>query len=261
VQHGTLLELPLVLRMLHQSGAGLHHLHLRGIMHRDLRAANILVASAVPLQLKVTDFGVSHQLSSFTGGGGGGGGGAYSANVGSVLQGGAAMGPPWWMAPEALAAVGTPAACTPPCDMWMFGSLMYEVLTAGDYPFSWIPPAMIERRRLAPSGVELRVPGHPPCTGLLGMSTLAAAAADGVTVEWRVRVDCDASVRALHAVVQLMERCWAVEPARRPNVREATTELAHLLDELEAPPAGRDASSTESGSASSAAGYARLQWR
>jgi hypothetical protein len=66
----------------------------------------------------------------------------------------------------------------------------------------------------------------------------------------------DASVKALHAVVHLMERSWAVEPARRPNIREATTEPAHLLDELEATAAasGRDASSTESGPAPSSVG-------
>ena len=48
--------------ILQQCAAGMHHLHSLGILHRDFRAANMLVAARDPLHIVVADFGVSHQL-------------------------------------------------------------------------------------------------------------------------------------------------------------------------------------------------------
>ena len=48
--------------ILQQCVAGMHHMHSLGIIHRDFRAANILVAGRDPLHVVVADFGVSHQL-------------------------------------------------------------------------------------------------------------------------------------------------------------------------------------------------------
>ncbi len=71
--------------------AALLHLHSLGILHRDLRAANLLIDALDPLRILVADLGVSHQLS------------AFAANaramdlsaskVPSVVVGGAALGP------------------------------------------------------------------------------------------------------------------------------------------------------------------------
>ena len=60
-----------------------------GILHRDLRAANVLVDSLDPLQIRVADFGVSHLLSAFARGE------MYkgASKVTSVLTGAAALGP------------------------------------------------------------------------------------------------------------------------------------------------------------------------
>ena len=56
------LSLASVISILQQCSSGLHHLHSLGIIHRDFRAANILVAARDPLHVVVADFGVSHQL-------------------------------------------------------------------------------------------------------------------------------------------------------------------------------------------------------
>ncbi len=40
-----------VFAVLRQVAAGLRHLHTLGILHRDLRAANVLLASLEPLQV------------------------------------------------------------------------------------------------------------------------------------------------------------------------------------------------------------------
>ena len=57
-----MLPLATSITILQQCAAGMHHLHSLGIIHRDFRAANILVAGTVPLHVVVADFGVSHQL-------------------------------------------------------------------------------------------------------------------------------------------------------------------------------------------------------
>ena len=90
------LTLARVLTLLKQATAALLHLHSLGILHRDLRAANVLVDSLDPLQIRVADFGVSHLLSAFSGGAGAGAGRAADLTAGkvqTVLRGGAALGP------------------------------------------------------------------------------------------------------------------------------------------------------------------------
>ena len=57
------LKLRLALKILQQSASALHHLHGMGIIHRDVRSANILLMSRKPIRVAITDFGVSHQLS------------------------------------------------------------------------------------------------------------------------------------------------------------------------------------------------------
>ena len=48
--------------ILYQAAAGMRHLHRHNIIHRDFRAANILVAGRDPIHVVVADFGVSHQV-------------------------------------------------------------------------------------------------------------------------------------------------------------------------------------------------------
>ena len=57
-----MLPVAMVITILQQCVAGMHHLHSLGIIHRDFRAANMLIAGRDPLHVVVADFGVSHQL-------------------------------------------------------------------------------------------------------------------------------------------------------------------------------------------------------
>jgi serine/threonine protein kinase len=102
------LSLSLKLRILWQSCKGLAYLHTlkRPIIHRDVKAANILLDER--MEAKVTDFGISritagaqHGLTSFSG------------TVG-------------WMAPELLNAQST---YTKKVDVYSFGMTMFEALT------------------------------------------------------------------------------------------------------------------------------------
>ena len=59
--------------------AALRHLHSLGILHRDTRAANVLIASLDPIHALLADLGVSHQLSAFVAGAAGAGGAPLTA--------------------------------------------------------------------------------------------------------------------------------------------------------------------------------------
>ena len=56
------LTVPYVLDVCVQLTSGLRHLHDHGIVHRDLKADNALVASTAPLTVKWADFGCSEKL-------------------------------------------------------------------------------------------------------------------------------------------------------------------------------------------------------
>ncbi len=71
--------------------AALLHLHSLGILHRDLRAANLLIAGLDPLHVLVADFGLSHLLSAFAAGAPPSD--LTASRVPSVLMGVAALGP------------------------------------------------------------------------------------------------------------------------------------------------------------------------
>ena len=62
--HRHQLTLPLLLDVCVQLTSGVMHLHSCGVVHRDLRADNALVASKDPLIVKWTDFGVSVKMAS-----------------------------------------------------------------------------------------------------------------------------------------------------------------------------------------------------
>jgi serine/threonine protein kinase len=221
-------------------------------MHRDFRCANILVASLQPLVLKAADFGVSHRLSRFTTPGAPST--AAGAHVASVIAGPRGMGPPWWMAPEALeAVVGDGGAVvgvhvTPATDVYMFGGLAFEVLTGGVHPYHWVHADLLLLRRRTAVDVEVRVPGFTPCCGLRHLSTVEAAERDGVAVAWLVDASATAtSQRRLHELRQLQAKCLSAEPDARPTVPELQATLSRLIAAEEAAlDAARTSTSTTS---------------
>jgi uncharacterized membrane protein YgcG len=241
------------LAMVMQVGAAVRHLHAHGIVHRDIRAANVLVKSMEPLALKLSDFGVSYQRPRVGDGdehGVDGGGGL------TVVSGDDAVGPVWCMAPEVIdrdAHDGRVASTH--SDVYMLGGLMFEVLTGGRSPYFWIHEdtrlgAMLACRR-APPHVVVALGGGVSHAGLRGLSTLAAAARDGVAVPWHVSddsgavvvlaaADADASQHAtvLAMTVELVAACLHETVGERPSMTEVQNTLARLSDMLPAPTRG-----------------------
>jgi tRNA A-37 threonylcarbamoyl transferase component Bud32 len=92
----------------------LHFAHQNGVVHRDMKPANVLLdPEGVP---KVTDFGIAKRLESDT----------------SLTLSGAVIGTPTYMAPEQ--AKGTSRDVGAAADVYALGAILYEML-AGRPPF------------------------------------------------------------------------------------------------------------------------------
>ncbi|KAI8464884.1 MAG: kinase-like domain-containing protein [Monoraphidium minutum] len=104
---------------------GLDHIHSRGVLHRDIKPGNVLLAGGVA---KIADFGCCKILSAALGGGGGGEG---DDGGGSGGGGGGGGGTPQFVSPELVGSrpYGVKA------DIWGAGCILYE-LCAGRPPFT-----------------------------------------------------------------------------------------------------------------------------
>lgn len=124
--------------------AALGQAHARGLVHRDVKPGNVLVASDGTV--KVTDFGIAKGLEEVSG----------------LTQTGTLMGTASYLSPEQ--ASGQPA--TPASDLYGTGCLLYECLT-GTPPFTGDTPVAVavqhqrdpvpplrERRPDVPAGLE-----------------------------------------------------------------------------------------------------------
>lgn len=89
-------------------------LHEAGILHRDLKAANLLSDSHG--NVKITDFGVSEQLGQQT-------------NLEAIA------GSPYWIAKEVLLM----EACNEKSDIWSMGATLYELIK-GEPPYFQLSP-------------------------------------------------------------------------------------------------------------------------
>ena len=96
---------PLVAHYIAQVLMGLQYLHQQGVIHRDIKGANIL--STKEGNIKLADFGVATTLTD-------------SRKSDSVV------GTPYWMAPEIIEMSGQQSSA---CDIWSVGCTVLELLT------------------------------------------------------------------------------------------------------------------------------------
>ena len=91
---------------------GLSYLHYHGVIHRDLKSANVLITSAGVV--KLTDFGSSRR---------------FEANDSGISR--SLKGSPYWMAPEVVNRRGHSFSA----DIWSLGCVLIEMVT-GQPPWS-----------------------------------------------------------------------------------------------------------------------------
>jgi formylglycine-generating enzyme required for sulfatase activity len=129
-------------RILCEAGQGLKAAHERGIVHRDVKPANIMrLADGC---VKIMDFGIARALAS---------------EDTRLTQTGLVIGTPAYMAPEQFTGEGESDAL---CDVWAYGVVLYEFLT-GTNPFYAPTLAQISYRltTVVPPPLGDYVPGLP----------------------------------------------------------------------------------------------------
>lgn len=111
-----------VLRYAMQVAAAVAHSHRRGIIHRDLKSANVVVTPEG--LVKVLDFGLARRLQTEERG-------EVTASIGPIGGSHELVGTPAYMAPEILR--GEPGDHRG--DLWALGVMLYEA-ASGQLPFS-----------------------------------------------------------------------------------------------------------------------------
>ncbi|HEU4643802.1 MAG TPA: protein kinase [Gemmatimonadaceae bacterium] len=135
----------------------LAYAHAHGVVHRDIKPDNVLLAAHDAL---VTDFGVAKAISS-----------AREEPAGATLTAlGAALGTPAYMAPEQVAA---DPATDHRADLYSFGAMAYELL-AGRPPFVGLTPQRLLAAHISerPQPLHELRPDVPPTLSALVMRCL-----------------------------------------------------------------------------------------
>ena len=130
--HGRL-TVPQAVSIMKDVARALAYAHERGVVHRDIKPQNILLAGGAAT---VTDFGVAKALSSAQRSGDG-------PNA-TLTDAGTSLGTPLYMAPEQAAA---DPDVDHRADIYAFGVTAYEMLV-GEPPFAGLPPRALMAARM-----------------------------------------------------------------------------------------------------------------
>jgi serine/threonine-protein kinase len=145
---------------------GLAHAHSRGVVHRDVKPANILVSKRG--EVKVFDFGIAQRASS-----------PDDVALSPLrLENIAAFGTPAYMAPEQILGEGVDARS----DLFSLGVVLYQ-LVCGARPFERGDdgdqrPAALRIRRDPPIPLHRRAPDVPPSLERIVMRAIQKLPAD-----------------------------------------------------------------------------------
>jgi hypothetical protein len=154
------LPIPEVVRLLSEIARALSYAHRRGIIHRDIKPGNILIADG---EAQVADFGLAKALSN-------------TAEQERLTSSGLAVGTPLYMAPEQASASADPDCRS---DLYSLGVVAYEMLT-GSPPFSERTARAIMAAHVLepPPPVAMRRLATPPALADVVMRLLQKSPAD-----------------------------------------------------------------------------------
>ena len=131
----------------------LYHAHQQGVVHRDVKSGNVLLAADG--RTRLVDFGIAHSL---------------AASAERLTLDGTVIGTPRAMAPEQLS--GGPI--TPRTDLYGLGVVLLEALTGRPPYAATTPVALAEAQRGGPPAVD----GVDPALAALLLASLAHDPAD-----------------------------------------------------------------------------------
>ncbi|XP_060788993.1 tyrosine-protein kinase Lyn-like isoform X2 [Neoarius graeffei] len=134
---GRKITLPKLIDFGAQIAEGMAYIEKKNYIHRDLRAANVLVSES--LLCKIADFGLARVIED----------NEYSAREGAKF-------PIKWTAPEAI----NYGSFTIKSDMWSFGILLYEIVTYGKIPYTGLSNSEVMAR--VQRGYRMQCPNNCP---------------------------------------------------------------------------------------------------
>ena len=147
-----------VVRILHQLADALSHAHAKGVIHRDIKADNVLVSDR---HVFLADFGVARALVAPSGE-------TVIGTMGTMTGTGIMVGTPGYMAPEQIVA----GPVDHRTDIYAFGALAYELLT-GSPPFVGTPQEVVAAQLTrSPEPIGRQRPDTPPPLASLVMRCL-----------------------------------------------------------------------------------------
>jgi serine/threonine-protein kinase len=176
--------------------AALQHAHDHGVVHRDVKPANILLSGGEPL---VSDFGIALAVS--------------EAGAGRITETGLSMGTPHYMSPEQAAGERTLDRRT---DVYALGCVVYEMLT-GQPPYSGPTAQAVLGRILTadptpPTEHRKSIPAHVERAVLKALEKLPAdrfaSASDFIRALKDPAFGVDARGRAAFVTAGGRDRIW-----------------------------------------------------
>lgn len=209
-------SVPEALTVMEELGGALHFAHSRGVLHRDLKAQNVMVLPrAEGFTVKLVDFGIARVQA--------------PEGLSGLTSAGAVLGTPVAMAPEQIRGQAVDART----DLYALGVLLYQLLT-GRLPFEGASAVEVEEQHLhaPPPRLGERVQA-PPALDAVVRRCLAKSPED----RWP---DVPAFLVALRAALApASTETWAAGiyvDVRLPESQEEPTD-----DELDARDAAMDA--------------------
>ena len=197
---------PEVVRIGYHVALGLDYAHRRGVVHRDIKSANIILSRE---QVKITDFGIAHMPQS------------------DLTRTGQLLGSPSYMAPEIL----RNEPLTPRADLFSLGVVLFEALT-GVKPFRGETVAAVTMKILhaEPTDPQTIRPDTPAALRDLILELLRKNPDDRIPDAETVA----ARLKPLAAPAETGDRPKPPPPVEVPAADEATVEDLDLEPE---PPA------------------------
>ena len=129
--------------LMKQVAAGLGHAHGRGVVHRDVKPANVMIVRHGPSEIaKISDFGIARLV-----------------HGEKRTQGQLTLGTLWYLAPEQAQSSSVDARA----DVYALGATLYEALTARVvFPYDNVARVLAAALSETPAPPSTLVPGIPP---------------------------------------------------------------------------------------------------